>query len=70
MSMTCLYLLGKCNCSFRKQFPKSQFDLQRKQKTLNVGDLALLTCLYIEKKPTGKLYIMETNFPILNCPRV
>ena len=28
--MACLYLLGKCGCSFGRQFPKFQFDLQKK----------------------------------------
>ena len=31
LSMACLYLLGKCDCSCERQFPKFQFDLQRKQ---------------------------------------
>ena len=30
----CLYLLGKCGCSSGRQFPKFQFDLQRKQFSL------------------------------------
>ena len=29
--MACLSLLGKCECSFGRQFPKLQFDLQRKK---------------------------------------
>ena len=33
MSMACIYLLGKCDCSCRRQFPKFQFDLQRKQRS-------------------------------------
>ena len=32
--MACIYLLGKCDCSFGRQFPKFQFDLQRKQRLL------------------------------------
>ena len=34
MSVACLYLLGKCDCGFGRQFPKFQFDLQRKQRSL------------------------------------
>ena len=34
ISMTCPYLLGKCDCSFGRQFPKFQFDLQKKQRSL------------------------------------
>ena len=34
MSAACLYLLGKCGCSSGRQFPKFQFDLQRKQRSL------------------------------------
>ena len=29
MSMACLYLLNKCDCSVGKQFPKFQFELQK-----------------------------------------
>ena len=36
MSMACLYLLGKCGCSCGRQFPKFQFDLQRKQSSLSL----------------------------------
>ena len=36
MSMACLYLLGKCDCSCGRQFPKFQFDLQRKQRSLSL----------------------------------
>ena len=34
MSIAYLYLLGKCDCSFARQFPKFQFDLQRKHRSL------------------------------------
>ena len=34
MSAACLYLLGKCGCSSGRQFPKFQFGLQRKQRSL------------------------------------
>ena len=34
MSAACLYVLGKCGCSSGRQFPKFQFDLQRKQRSL------------------------------------
>ena len=36
MSMACLYLLGKYDCSCVRQFPKFQFDLQRKQWSLSL----------------------------------
>ena len=36
MSMACFYLLGKCDCSCGRQFPKFQFDLQRKQSSLSL----------------------------------
>ena len=36
MSMACLDLRGKCDCSFGKQLPKFQFDLQRKQRSLSL----------------------------------
>ena len=36
ISMACLYLLGKCDCSCGRQFPKFQFDLQRKQRSLSL----------------------------------
>ena len=34
MLVVSLYLLGQCECSFGRQFPKFQFDLQRKQRSL------------------------------------
>ena len=36
MPMACLYLLGKYDCSCGRQFPKFQFDLQRKQCSLSL----------------------------------
>ena len=36
MSMACLYLLGKCGCGSGRQFPKFQFDLQRKIFTFTI----------------------------------
>ena len=34
MSAACLYLLGKRGCISGRQFPKYQFDLQRKLRSL------------------------------------
>ena len=34
MSVACFYLLGKCDCGSGRQFPKFQFDLQKKQHSL------------------------------------
>ena len=41
MSMACLDLLGKCDRRFGRQFPKFQFDLERKQRSLFITHLCV-----------------------------
>ena len=80
MSMACLYLLGKCDCIFGRQFPKFQFDFQRKQRSLFIThwygpELALLFIphSYKKTKTTAALdrYTQQKRHPLMlfkrNC---
>ena len=78
--MTWLYLLGKCDCIFGRQFPKFQFDFQRKQRSLFIThwygpELALLFIphSYKKTKTTAALdrYTQQKRHPLMlfkrNC---